>query len=245
MSATGRAAGRIAGDFYGTPRPYVLALLPELFPRGPDVWSTIHDPCAGDGAILSAMIEAGFRSSALSGGEIDPVLRMFCAAETTVIPTLGDYLAGPPSPPSGGPDMIVTNPPYSLALPFAERALSHVRPGGVVAFFLRLGFLAALERSEFHEKHPARILICNPRPSFARFIKGGKVTTTDASEYAWFVWGLPGGGGTWAHLDCRPPAVLARLEAAGFPRPADVIGPSPPTIRDGVPPPWKQIDRAA
>lgn len=243
MSATGRAPGRVSGDFYGTPRPYVLALLPELFPRGADVWATIHDPCAGDGAVLSALIEAGFRSTALSGNEIDPVLRMFCAAETTVIPTLGDYLAGPPPPPSGGPEIILTNPPYSLALPFAERALGHVKPGGIVAFFLRLGFLASLERSEFHRRNPARILICNPRPSFARFIKGGKSTTTDASEYAWFVWGLPphlAAGGTWGHLDCRAPAVLAGLEAGGFRAPADVNGPPPPTIRDGDPPPWRK-----
>lgn len=244
MSATNRAPGRISGDFYGTPRLYILAVLPELMrhvPEGIRV-GPIHDPCSGDGAILSALMAAGCPRESLSGNEIDPVLRMFCAMETGIVPTLGDYLNGPPPPPHGGPGLIVTNPPYSLALGFAERATAHVSPpGGIVALFLRLGFAASLERSEFHARNPARILICNPRPSFARFVKGGKTTTTDASEYAWFIYGLPPHlAGTWAHLDCRPAAVAARLAGAGFPVPEDMNGPPPPTIRDGAPPPWQE-----
>jgi hypothetical protein len=157
--------------------------------------------------------------------------------ETGIVPALGDYLAGPPPNPNSGPDLIVTNPPYSLALPFAERALAHIRPGGIVAFFLRLGFLASLERSEFHRRHPARVLICNPRPSFARFLKKGKLTTTDASEYAWFVWGGPREwAGTWAHLDCRNETIRPRLERVGFEVPEVWNDPEPPTIRDGDPP---------
>lgn len=79
-------------------------------------------------------------------------------------------------------DLILGNPPYSLAQKHIELALDRVKKGGYVAFLLRINFLASRKRFEFFNKNPLFALfpICG-RPSF----KNG---TTDQTEYGMFVW---------------------------------------------------------
>ena len=81
-----------------------------------------------------------------------------------------------------GFDIVLTNPPFSLALPFVELCLEMLRPDGVAAFLLRLGFLATLQRKPFFERHPPHeVVVLQRRPSFTG--KG-----TDATEYGVFFW---------------------------------------------------------
>ena len=49
---------------------------------------------------------------------------------------------------------IITNPPYSFAQEFVERALAVVRDGGKVAMFLKLTFLEGKKRKGMFAKHP-------------------------------------------------------------------------------------------
>ena len=80
-------------------------------------------------------------------------------------------------------DLIVTNPPFSLALEFLEKSL---REAEVVVYLLRLNFLGSQKRKPFWEKNPpSHIFVLSKRPSFTG--KG-----TDATEYAWFVWDKKG-----------------------------------------------------
>lgn len=88
-------------------------------------------------------------------------------------------------------------PPYSIALEFIEAALSMRKSQGVVAFLLRINFLGSQERADWHRAHPCKLYVLPRRPSFT----GGG---TDATEYAWFVWGEGHEAGTWEILDEEP-----------------------------------------
>ena len=111
----------------------------------------------------------------------------------------------------GSPDLIVTNPPYVLAMEFVLRGVAEAKRGATVAMLLRLAFLASLSRAAFHGSHPADVFVLAKRPSFT----GGQ---TDSTDYAWFVWG-PGRGGRWNVLLPRFPR---ELELPGMGRESDV-----------------------
>lgn len=76
-------------------------------------------------------------------------------------------------------DLVIGNPPYSLAQEFIELSCSM---GHVVIFLLRIAFMASGKRAEFWERHPPSGVWVHPnRPSFSN--RG-----TDSADYAWFVW---------------------------------------------------------
>ena len=82
-------------------------------------------------------------------------------------------------------DLIITNPPFSMALDFLEKSL---REAPTVCYLLRLGFLGSIERHNFWKANPLThlgVISEKGRPSFT----GGG---TDNSEYAWFIWDRAG-----------------------------------------------------
>lgn len=77
-------------------------------------------------------------------------------------------------------DCMVTNPPYSLAQEFVEKAHEDA---DVIIMLLRLGFLESMRREEFWKQYPLDHLITlSKRPSFT---EDGK---TDGAGYAFFIW---------------------------------------------------------
>lgn len=77
-------------------------------------------------------------------------------------------------------DAIVTNPPYSLAKEFVEKAL---QDADVVVMLLRIGFLESMRRKDFlTENPPTSLITLSKRPSFT---DDGK---TDGAAYGWIVW---------------------------------------------------------
>lgn len=77
-------------------------------------------------------------------------------------------------------DMVVTNPPYSIAMDFVEKSL---KDADVAIHLLRLGFLESQRRQEWlNENKPTSLIVLSKRPSFT---EDGK---TDGAGYAWFVW---------------------------------------------------------
>ena len=81
-----------------------------------------------------------------------------------------------------GYDAVIGNPPYSHAEQHVRHGLYLVRTGGIVAYLLRLNFLAADERYAFRNTFPVwRVYTLQERPSFTG-------TGSDACEYALFVW---------------------------------------------------------
>ena len=175
MSSTHRGAVRQPDDYYATPAWCVESVLPRL---RPDRSMVVLDPAAGEGAILSAVLayEGSFITKAI---ELNPERAKICQEVAHV--RTGDALTmiWPPA------DLILANPPFSLALEFVRLACHHLRlwGGGKAAFLLRLAFLESKERNTFlRGRMPDEIYVLPRRPSFV----GGK---TDSCAYAWFVWG--------------------------------------------------------
>lgn len=196
MSATGRSDPqkyvRNKHDFFETPAWVTRAILNHLptFPR-------VLDPGCGSGAILNEVRkfydERGIKGE-FTGIDVQRIAKL---GGQDVQFVCSDYLSSGVT--FGAVDLVICNPPYSLAKEFVERSFSHVVPrGGTVAMLLRLNWLASRSRSEWHKAHPSDVYVLPKRPSFT---PDGK---TDATEYAWFVWG-PGRGNRWWILDVNVP----------------------------------------
>lgn len=194
MSATNRGGERVTADNYPTPSWCVRRLLEAVdLPTG--LWI---DPCAGDGAIVRAA-NTFFEAPVLSWNTIE-LRRTKQTARVREIPNVrhavfGDFL-------TCGIDVrwrrsevpfrvCITNPPYSLAEEVIGRSLDLAE---WVVMLLRLNFLASEDRVSFMRSMPPDVYVLPNRPSFRRFKsvdkKTGKprITSSDASEYAWFVW---------------------------------------------------------
>jgi hypothetical protein len=80
------------------------------------------------------------------------------------------------------PTLIITNPPFSLAIDFVKKALNDVADNGRVIMLLRLNFLESKERKKFFDENmPEFIYVHHKRMSFTG--KG-----TDSVAYAHFIW---------------------------------------------------------
>jgi SAM-dependent methyltransferase len=190
VSATGRSDVRDPDDFYATPSWCIDAILPHL-PSG----GRVLDPGCGSGAILRAiMATAPFVHADLFGvemheGRAEEARALFADARKHHIETR-DFLTYEGT----SFDLVVGNPPFSLAMDFVERSLTLTKPfRGTVAMLLRMNWLASQKRAAFHRANPSDIYVLPRRPSFT---PDGK---TDSTEYAWFVWG-PSRGNRWVIL---------------------------------------------
>lgn len=115
-------------------------------------------------------------------------------------------------------DLIITNPPFPLALQFLQKSLSEAQ---TVIYLLRLNFLGSRGRRDFWQANrPTHILALPDRPVFvwvchgyntkerkqkgcgASFLPGETATCprcggrvgpgTDATDYGWFAWDRAG-----------------------------------------------------
>ncbi len=220
MSVTGHRDIRIDQDAYSTPEWAVRLLLPHL-QRG-----DVLEPCCGEGAIGKVVFEAwggphdvyqSIDGVELDGGRSQQALQ---AGYFDRIDCGQDYLTRPKN---RHYPLIITNPPFSLAMPFLEKALQEA---DTVAFLLRLAWLASAERNGFHRQNPSDLIVLPKRPSFAKFVscvapnncntEGGwrqtykpseehpkkcpscfrkvKVSSSDSADYGWFIWGPCRGG---------------------------------------------------
>lgn len=234
MSVTGHRDVRHPDDFYETPAWCTRIVLQHL-QRG-----TVLDPCCGAGAIGKVLAEE-WPEQERYGIELNEG-RAVAAREAQIIRagtplkhfdkvSNCDYLntevgLGVHDGPLCKAPLIVTNPPFKLALEFAKKAIAEA---DTVAFLLRLNWLASEGRRAFHAENPSDLIVLPRRPSFAQFCSctvckwkatlpasaprppwcpecfesaGAhsvgkspiKVSTTDSTEYAWFIWGKGRGG---------------------------------------------------
>jgi len=168
MSSTGRKTKRMAYDFYPTPK-WCMERLYEALPLPDGKWL---DPAAGDGAFLKN------KNANWTALEIQPKFQqelVSIAGTNNVI--IESYLTAQLLPIY---NVIITNPPFSLALEFIKRSIE-LKPKFVI-MLLRLNFLGSVERSDYLRDHMPDIYVLPNRPSFN---DKGK---TDSIEYAWFVW---------------------------------------------------------
>lgn len=162
------------GDFFSTPPCATHSLLRVESFTGP-IW----EPAAGAGAITTVLQEHG--NEVVSTDLLD---HGFCKHGVDFLTANGALAPN-----------IVTNPPYSFSLQFAQKATEIAT--GKVAFLLRLAWLEGQRRGEFFASHPpVRIWVFSRRiPRMHRYGYEGKKTSSTIA-FAWFVWergfrGLP------------------------------------------------------
>lgn len=183
MSSTNRGATRIDQDAYYTPASAIDPMLQLLDLSG--VYS-FNEPCKGGGAILD---------------RVDVPAKVWSEISLGV-----DYLAALPLQ----TDLILTNPPFSLALEFLQKSLTEAK---TVGYLLRLNFLGSRKRRDFwNANKPTHVFVLSERPVFAWYCQSTKDrksckaayrpgstnvcldcgnpvrAQTDSIEYAWFMW---------------------------------------------------------
>lgn len=176
--------GRESHDHYPTPRWCTELLFEHAYKVSDGYWPTVRsvlDPAAGEGAILDVARERGFSTYGL---ELDLVRAEAARARGHQMGT-GDALE------CSWPrvDVVVANPPYTLAEAFVRKALEwrHCRMSECRIYtLLRLSFLEPTStRRELLGAYCPNVLILPRRPAF-----DGR--GTDSITSAWLCW--PGRG---------------------------------------------------
>jgi hypothetical protein len=179
MSSKGRKRKDAAdgfSEFYPTPSWVTHRFIERcaFLPSG--AWL---EPCAGNGDIVLAINEKRpgkihWHANELRS-ECEPVLKDLASNVTT-----GDFLQWKKEG-SKAFDVIITNPPFSLALDVIKKSLELA---DYVVMLLRLNFIGTTERHGFFRENMPDIYVIPERPSF-----DGK--GADSIEYCWALWSQP------------------------------------------------------
>lgn len=207
MSATNRGAVRCEADRYITPDEAILSFYDQFKIYQ---YNTVLEPCAGNGALIKKMRFEPIRLHVTAveiRPEEGPELRKL--ANSFYIADFLNWDDG-----TKKYDLIITNPPFSIAQKVIEHCFEISDENTDVAMLLRLNFFGSQERKAFWNKYPVRQLYpLSKRPSYGTHCKcmfGHKhfygldqrrpdrcpdcnekwktITTTDATDYGWFVW---------------------------------------------------------
>lgn len=175
MSATNRGGVRKPFDFYSTPLDVVENLLNniDLSTYG----NKVLEPSAGNGNI-SKIIKEKYPKKELTSMEIrEEEYNNLTQVSDKVI--IGNFLENEIKYKY---DIVIGNPPYSLAKEFVEKCIDSLNDEGVLIFLLRTAFLESKSRYEFWQRNPlSGLYTLSKRPSFTGH-------GTDATSYSWFIW---------------------------------------------------------
>ena len=175
MSATNRGSVRVESDFYATPLETVYSLLDSYDEiKESDI---ILEPSAGNGNIIQALRNRGY-DNFIDAVELREEERYNLIGKANRVGIFNYLTETIPYK----YDVIIGNPPYSMAQEFIDKSLTLLKPGGRLIFLLRTNFLESKKRSTWwQDKIPSRLYTLSKRPSFTG--KG-----TDATSYSWFIW---------------------------------------------------------
>jgi len=172
ISATNRGSKRIESDFYATPLYCIENFLNYWQPKENDY---ILDPCAGSGN-FGLIIRDKYKDNIFDAIELRQ------EEKSGLHKIYDDVRIGSCLDFKTHCDVVITNPPYSLAQEIITHYLEVVKPRETI-MLLRVPFLESKKRHSFWQKHPVnKLYVLSRRPSF----KGnGK---TDATAYGFFIW---------------------------------------------------------
>jgi len=168
LGATNHSKGEREPNNYYATEPKAGEILLQVEPELNNIWEC----AAGEGHLAKVFDKAGKLAKAT-----DLIDRGYGV--------VGDFLDENITYYNGD---IVTNPPFSLASEFVQKALNIVPTGRKVCMFLRLLFLEGKKRQELFKKYPPEtIYVFSNRINCA---KNGDFKTykRSAIAYAWFVW---------------------------------------------------------
>jgi len=168
MSATNRNERGGGGvDYFPTP-PWCVHRLLDVCPLPFGRWL---EPAVGGGDIVRAVAD-----HAAYAGRVE--WRTMDLRDEVIADVHGDFLESVISERFAA---VLTNPPFALALAFVQRSLA-LSP--VVAFLQRINWLrGSPEHNAWMRANTPSLYVLPQRPSFDGH-------GTDATEYAWFVWGV-------------------------------------------------------
>lgn len=206
MSSTNRGAVRSPNDYYVTPVAEICKFLTAFYINTDFkfVGASVLDPCAGG----DAMHPMSYPEAICIMCAGVKVIHTIDIREDSRARDKQDYLnSATPVPPT---DVIISNPPFSLAQQFVTKALQEVKPGGYVIFLARLNFFGADCRRDWWREHmPTYAYVHSKRMSFKTPLsealakklgkKPGKPGQTDSIEYAHLVW-IQGQNPRWTQL---------------------------------------------
>jgi hypothetical protein len=177
------AQGKAENDHWPTPpllAKQALSFAINLLPN-PSVPISILEPGAGDRApFLTAATDSSSLLFTARGIEYRDVEVPEHLNGKTIWHKNCDYLKWSIDN-QKRPDLIITNPPFSLAQEFIEHSIDMVKPDGIVVMLLQTGFEGSVKRREFWgQNKPFKRLLVRPRPSFG----GG----SDSREYGIYFW---------------------------------------------------------
>ena len=180
MSSTNRNNTRNKHDYYITPQDHIKLFWNKWLNNHKDfdrVNVQVLDPSAG-GDEFHEMSYPAVLQPTLQDTIYTMDIRIREDSRATYI---GDYLT---SNLSWHPDLIITNPPFNLAMEFIKKAINDITDDGYVIMLLRLNFLGSLKRFNFLKNNmPIEIYVHSKRMSFIP-----NSSKTDSIEYAHFVW---------------------------------------------------------
>lgn len=137
----------------------------------------ILEPSAGTGNVVKALRNRGYENR-IDSVEINPS-RKEVLEECSDSVVIADFLELPVKQTY---EVVLGNPPYSLAQEFVDKSLEFLVPGGHLIFLLRTCFLESQKRYRWwQERLPSGLYTLSKRPSFTGY-------GTDANSYSWFVW---------------------------------------------------------
>lgn len=156
-------------DFYATD-PHALELVLPQLDLSPNVWE-----CACGMGHLSEVLKA-HGHNVLSTDLVD---RGYGTPNIDFLDTHGVFDGD-----------IVTNPPYTLALDFVQKALDVVTDGHKVVMFLKIQFLEGQKRRKFFDENPPEFIYVSS--SRIQCPMSGDFTYWNNKQsamcFAWFVW---------------------------------------------------------
>ncbi|HEV7323547.1 MAG TPA: SAM-dependent DNA methyltransferase [Bosea sp. (in: a-proteobacteria)] len=165
-------------DFFPTPPWATRAFLHDVLqPEFPARLSSAWEPAAGEGHMAHVL------------GEVFEHVRASDVADYGSGFEVGSFVGqGLDVAPARPVDWIITNPPFNLAVDFAERALTEAGAGA--ALLLRTSWMEGAERyNRLFRDRPPRVIAqyCERVPMIA-----GRwdPAAASATSYAWFVWHL-------------------------------------------------------
>ena len=180
-----RVSAPDALDDFPTPpwatRALLVHVLPRLAPPEPYRLWTVWEPACGRGT-MSMVLAEKFANVYPSD------VHDYGAAPFAEVGSFVGEGCDKIVPPPNGVDWIITNPPFKLALEFAERALAEARVG--VALLCRLAFMETAARHKLFERDPY-FAVC-PFVERVPMVEGRwDQDASTATAYAWFVWTRP------------------------------------------------------
>lgn len=208
MSSTNRSSSRNKhiADYYVTPISDIELFLKKFNEFYSLDWnhSKILDPCAGgnpkirnDWGIKEAYHPMNY-STAIHNVFGKCNIKNIDIRSDSLAEIKGDYLTMDVK--KFQPDIIITNPPFNLAVPIIEKAIDDVADNGYVIMLLRLNFFGSQSREEFFKKYkPESVFVHHIRIGFTDKKDDGGYTifdrdgnprrgSTDSIEYMHAVW---------------------------------------------------------